>query len=182
MSGATAGPALRPSPGGRPEPRRRPGPLIVLGLIAVVPALALLAVYRWSDARVDAGQAVPSPPTTILAPPPADPPLSTELFTLRRVPTIVSRDLNIAEFQRELLPFLGSVNDRSCVAVSVDGVPIGSQHSDLAVIPASNMKLAVAGVALDVLGPTFRYTTEVTVGLAARRRGRRWRPVPGRGR
>ncbi|MGI9644581.1 MAG: D-alanyl-D-alanine carboxypeptidase/D-alanyl-D-alanine endopeptidase [Ilumatobacteraceae bacterium] len=139
----------------------------MLLLFAVIPATGLLALYRWSDAQVvDDNEAAPAPPTTNVAPPPPAPPLVTDVFTMRRVPTIISRDLNIAEFQRQLVPFLGTVNSRSCAAVSVDGVPIGSQHADLAVIPASNEKLVVAATALDVLGPEYRYTTDVAVAVS----------------
>ena len=125
-----------------------------------MPALALLALYRWSDAQIDENEAAPPPPTTNVAPPPPEPPLSNDVLTFRRLPSIISRDLNVAEFQRELLPFLGTVNSRSCVAVSVDGVPIGSQNADIPVIPASNQKIVVGAVALDVLGEDFRFTTE----------------------
>ncbi len=83
------------------------------------------------------------------------------MIAFRRLPTIVSRELNTGVFASEVSPFLGSLNDRSCGAVSVDGQPIAERNADLAVIPASNQKIPVAAAALDTLGADFRYTTSV---------------------
>ncbi|RLE18947.1 MAG: D-alanyl-D-alanine carboxypeptidase/D-alanyl-D-alanine-endopeptidase, partial [Actinobacteria bacterium] len=112
--------------------------------------------------QVDENEAAPAPeaPAQVSAPEAA---LTTGLMSMRRMPTIVSRDLSVDAFGTELAPFLGSLNDRSCVAVSVDGVPIGDDNPDLAVIPASNQKLVVASVALEQLGDEYRYTTTVEV-------------------
>lgn len=82
-------------------------------------------------------------------------------MSYRRFPATISRDLSVERFQNDLLPFLGSLNDRSCVAVSVDGVAVGAQNTDLTVIPASNVKIVVGAVALDVLGPDHRFETAV---------------------
>ncbi len=145
--------------------RRGPGPWIVLGLVALVPVLALLAVYRWSSGQTDASTAAPpvDPTATVPTPTPA---LSTGLMTFRRMPTIVSREVNGAEFAAEVAPFLATLNDRSCSVISVDGEAIGARNADIAVIPASNQKLLVAAVALEQLGPDFTYTTTVEAAAA----------------
>jgi D-alanyl-D-alanine carboxypeptidase/D-alanyl-D-alanine-endopeptidase (penicillin-binding protein 4) len=131
----------------------------VVGLVAVVPAVALLALSRWADARVDDNEAAPVPDPIAAAP--ADPPLDNPLLTARRFPTTLSRAASIDDFVAEVQPFLGTLNPTSCVAVSVDGEPIGSTRADDALIPASTLKLVVAAVALDVLGEQFRYETSV---------------------
>ena len=65
-----------------------------------------------------------------------------------------------------------TLNDRSCVAVSVDGEPVASKNADLAVIPASTQKLLVAAVALDQLGDSFTFSTGALGGERAGRRHR----------
>jgi D-alanyl-D-alanine carboxypeptidase/D-alanyl-D-alanine-endopeptidase (penicillin-binding protein 4) len=146
--------------------RRGPGPWIVLGVVALVPALVLLAVYRWSYDRTGAGTAAPpiDPTATVPTPTPA---LSTGLMTFRRMATTVSRDVNGAAFAAEAAPFLATLNDRSCSVISVDGEEIGARNADIAVIPASNQKLLVAAVALERLGPDFTYTTTVEAAAPA---------------
>jgi D-alanyl-D-alanine carboxypeptidase/D-alanyl-D-alanine-endopeptidase (penicillin-binding protein 4) len=47
------------------------------------------------------------------------------------------------------------------LAVSVDGQEVVAQNGGVAVIPASTMKLVVAAVALEVLGPGYKFTTTV---------------------
>ena len=130
--------------------------------MAVVPVVALLSLRSWSASQADAAdEAVPPTEladTPVAAPSPA---LSTGVIAFRRIPTIISRDLNTDAFTTAVSPLLGSLNDRSCAAVSVDGAPIGERNAAIAVIPASNQKIPVAATALERLGADFRYTTTV---------------------
>jgi serine-type D-Ala-D-Ala carboxypeptidase/endopeptidase (penicillin-binding protein 4) len=149
----------------RNPPRRRPGgpgPLIVLGLVALIPAVALFGLYRWAISQSDSNEAAP-PPNPIVEPPLPPDPLTNSMFTLRRLPSLVSRSVNLAQFRADVAPFLGAPNDRSCVSVSVDGVDVGSQNPNLAVIPASTQKVVVAAAALDVLGPDHTFVTRAIV-------------------
>jgi D-alanyl-D-alanine carboxypeptidase/D-alanyl-D-alanine-endopeptidase (penicillin-binding protein 4) len=129
----------------------------------LIPAVALFALFDWADGSIETNEPAPPPPSTAVAPPPFADPLSTSMLSLRRFPAVLSRELNVADFQQALVPFLGSVNDRSCVAVSVDGVSIGARNAELPVIPASNQKLVVGAVALDVIGPDTTLATSVKV-------------------
>lgn len=54
----------------------------------------------------------------------------------------------------------------SCVVVAQAGQVIFSYHPDLAVAPASNMKLLTATAALDVLGPSYRFHTRLEASSA----------------
>ncbi|HEY5663720.1 MAG TPA: D-alanyl-D-alanine carboxypeptidase/D-alanyl-D-alanine-endopeptidase [Ilumatobacter sp.] len=138
------------------------GPVIVLVVAALVPALALFGLWRWAADRDAADRdAVPAPPSTVVAAPPAAPALVTSLLSWRRSAGELSRRLNRQSFAAAVQPLLAAVDDRSCAAISLDGVPVGSANADRAVIPASNQKLLVAAVALEVLGETFTYTTRV---------------------
>ncbi len=149
---------------GRGRRGRGPGPLIVLAAIVVIPAVALFATHRWANAQISDSE--PAPVASVAVAPLATPALTTPLFAMRRIPTVVSRDLSIDAFRAELEPFLASVGDRSCVAVSVDGELVGARNDDIAVIPASTQKLLVAAVALELLGADFTYTTSVVAGAA----------------
>ena len=144
---------------------RGPGPWIVLAVATVVPSVALFALHSWSAGQHDGNEAAPvSEPVASVSEP--SPPLSTGMLAFRRMPTIISRDLNTEAFTAQVSPFLGSVNDRSCAAVSVDGELIGERNAELAVIPASNQKLPIAAAALEQLGADFRYTTAVVATAA----------------
>ena len=139
---------------------RGPGPWLVLAAVALVPTVFLVGVHRWSSSRTDAGEPAPAVDPTVEVPP-AVPALSTGLISYRRVPAVVSRDVNIDAFRTEVNPFLATLNDRSCSVVSVDGIVVGSVRDQIPVIPASNQKLLVAAVALEQLGADFKYTTTV---------------------
>ena len=80
----------------------------------------------------------------------------------------------------------GPVGDRvapgSCLVVGVDGAPVFDDAGGDQRVPASNMKLVTAAVALDVLGPDHRFTTEALADAPPGRWRRRRRPLPGRGR
>lgn len=131
-------------------------------MILLIPAVLLWGAWRWADGRADAGEdAVPEPPRTPIVLPPAEPALSTGLLSFRRSAGELSRRLNVDAFESALQPLLAAIDDRSCAAVSLDGRLVGAANPDSVVIPASNQKILVAAVALEVLGDTFRYTTDV---------------------
>jgi D-alanyl-D-alanine carboxypeptidase/D-alanyl-D-alanine-endopeptidase (penicillin-binding protein 4) len=138
------------------------GPVIVMTMILLIPAVLLWGVWRWAGGRAEAGEdAVPEQPETPIAVPAAEPALSTGLLSFRRSAGEMSRRLNLDSFESALQPLLVAVDDRSCVAVSLDGRQVGAANPELVVIPASNQKILVAAVALEALGESFRYTTNV---------------------
>ena len=143
--------------------RRRPAidPVAVIVVLAAIPALLFWSLWSWAGDKSDAADAAPPTSTTIVPPPAPLPALNTPLGSLRRASPALARDLNLEQFRAAAQPLLGAVNDRSCVALSVDGYDAGSANGDVVVLPASIEKLVVAAVALEVLGETFTFTTRV---------------------
>ena len=156
-----------------PRPRRRGG---------AGPFLIVIVRSRWSrpshSSRCSPGPTAPSTRTRphrplrapSVAPPPFADPLSTSVLSMRRFPAVLSRDVNLADFQQSLVPFLGTINDRSCVAVSVDGIAVGVQHPDLAGHPgeqpeADRRRRRTRGARCATLGCT---TTVVGVDASGR--------------
>ncbi len=143
--------------------RYRFGPLVGLLVMALVPVVALTALLVWSDAEADEHEAAeqaeefePAPVDAAVEPTPA---LTTSMVAYRRVPNTLAglgaaNQLAIA--MEQLAAF---IDDRSCLAVSVNGRPVSSWNGDVAVIPASTNKLLVAGAAVEVLGADHRFTT-----------------------
>ncbi|WP_040494686.1 D-alanyl-D-alanine carboxypeptidase/D-alanyl-D-alanine endopeptidase [Ilumatobacter nonamiensis] len=155
--------AREPSRGSR---RTGPGPFIVLCLFALVPALVLYGVFAFADGRDDDNMAAPPPPSTIVDPPLPEEPLANGMLSFRRMPAVISRDANVDEFVSAVAGFTPELNERSCVAVSVDGQQVGAQNPDIAVIPASTQKIIVAAAALELLGDDHTYTTRVVAPAA----------------
>lgn len=148
-----------------PRRGRSVDPLVVLGIVALVPALALLALWRWSAGQARASE--PAPPPVAIEPPAPTPALSTPLLSFRRAPAVLSRDLNVAAFETAVAEFSTRLDETSCVAVEVDGVAVGAMNAQTALIPASNQKLLTAAVALEVLGADHLFTTEVRAATPA---------------
>src|SRR6056297_2582758 len=147
-------------------PARYPrAPLLMLVVLGLVPVVLLTVLALWSDEQADtyeaARQAADSGSDTGDGPSVATP-LVTPLVDYRRTPrqiVVVSDANRLADAMAPMLTFVG---DESCVAVSVDGRLVTARNAATPVIPASTQKLLVAAVALEVLGPEYRFTTTVS--------------------
>ncbi len=151
--------------------RYRWTPLLGLIALAMIPVVALSALVVWSDGQADEHEAavdgnaagpVPAAPSVSAV----TPALTTSVLSYRRAPESmadVGNDNRLSESMDQLAAF---IDERSCLAVSVDGRPVTAHNVDAAVIPASTQKLFVAAVALDVLGADHRFTTTVQAAPA----------------
>ena len=137
--------------------RRTVSPVVVLSVLALIPALLLFVFWRWADGRAEGSD---QPPETLPPPAPASA-LITPLLSFRRTPAVVARDVSIEAFRSEVAAFGATLADPSCVAVAVDGVDVGATRGNVPLIPASNQKILVAAAALEVLGADHVFTTEV---------------------
>jgi D-alanyl-D-alanine carboxypeptidase/D-alanyl-D-alanine-endopeptidase (penicillin-binding protein 4) len=136
--------------------RRNPYPGLVV--VALVPALILGGCWRFADGKAPSGVAVDTENTAVVVEPAA---LITPIMSVRRTPAVLARDVNLEAFTTEAEGFLPLIDDTSCVALSVDGQMVSSSHAELALRPASNVKIITSAVALEVLGADYTYTTEV---------------------
>jgi len=91
--------------------------------------------------------------------------LSTPLLSARRTPNTLSNEIRIGGLRNALRPIIGRLPAQSCLAVAVDGRNVVTSNVNSPLIPASNLKILVGAVALQVLGPEFHYSTEI-VGIA----------------
>jgi D-alanyl-D-alanine carboxypeptidase/D-alanyl-D-alanine-endopeptidase (penicillin-binding protein 4) len=139
----------------------RARPIVVLGLVVLLPVVVLAGLWRWAAGQADAGSDPTEAPAPAAAPPPPTPALATPLLSFRRLPGIVARDVSQPALERAVAEVGATLDETSCLAVALDGAPVGSVGADRPVIPASNQKLLVAAVALDVLGPDATFTTDV---------------------
>ncbi|HTH07748.1 MAG TPA: D-alanyl-D-alanine carboxypeptidase/D-alanyl-D-alanine-endopeptidase [Ilumatobacteraceae bacterium] len=138
-------------------PDRARHPLAVLVVLALVPALAIAALWTVAESRAADDSSAPATTTTFV--PPA--PLTTPVLSVRRQPGALALDQREDVLVASLATLFGAVDGASCAAVSVDDRPVGSVNPALPVMPASTLKLVTTAVGLDVLGADHRFVTEV---------------------
>ena len=140
--------------------RYRLAPLFGLVALGIVPVAALAGLLVWSDAVADEYEASESVQAETFEPSTEPTPaLTTSVLDLRRAPADLARigaGNQLADAFEQLAAF---VDARSCLAVSIDGRAVSSWNGDVPVLPASTNKLLVGGVAIEVLGADFRFTT-----------------------
>jgi D-alanyl-D-alanine carboxypeptidase/D-alanyl-D-alanine-endopeptidase (penicillin-binding protein 4) len=143
------------------RPPRRELPIVALAAIAAVPAIALAGVWQYADSNVPPTVA----PTTTTLPPPAAAELSTSLLSYRRHPTPLAEQAAAAqsakEFDDRVQRLTDDLGGTSCLSMVDESGVVAESSPELPVIPASNQKLLVASVALQVLGADHRFRTEL---------------------
>lgn len=139
--------------------RRGGSPLVVVTSLVITITMGLLVAWQWAESAA----ILDAPATVALAPGESDAlALPTPLLSVRRAPAVLSRAINVAGFRDDLDDLFDELNDTSCASFAIDGQVVASGNDTVSVIPASNMKLFTAAVALEVLGPDFLFTTRVT--------------------
>lgn len=135
--------------------------LLLLLAIAAIPAIGLAGTWQYADANVPP----PTTTTTTTVPPVAEPALTTQMLSFRRHPeplaVKVARSAAADEIASLVQSMTGGMATGSCLQVVSGGAVIAEFDPVVPVIPASNQKLLVAAVALSLLGPDFRFTTEL---------------------
>lgn len=149
------------------EQRRRGASWFSIGIVAILPAVALLGISRFANAQI----AEPLPVSVEVQP--VTPVAATPLVSMRRVPTAIANEAEhrrsdeiAAPYRAKLRSMLG---EYSCAQViDPDGGPgrapgsvLFSYRQDDPLIPASNEKLYVASTALAALGADYAFRTEV---------------------
>ena len=139
------------------------GALVVVGALA--PIGGLLAVSGAASDTVARGRPVPLPDAPVGAPGA----VVTPLLSARRVPSVLIGFDPTATLRAKLHALDAALPAPSCYVVHAGGEVIGGLRADQAVLPASNLKLVTASVALESLGPETRFSTRLvgTAPLAA---------------
>ena len=132
----------------------------LLAVAAIVPPALLLWLATSAASTAERGE--PAAVVTVTAT--STPPVVTPLLSARRVPGVVTGQLATKDLVAGLQQFSADLPAPTCVSVAVDGAVVFDSNGTQPVLPASNMKLVVAAVALERLGPGYRYTTTVKRG------------------
>ena len=136
-------------------------PLTSLVVLALVPVVLLGGVWGLAEANEPPATTTT---TTTVPPPPVDE-MATDLFSFRRHPTPVADDVaeaeSIAAFEAVADELTATITDGMCLTIRRDDEIIIDDQGQAPLIPASNMKLLVAAVALDELGADHTFRTEL---------------------
>lgn len=124
----------------------------------IVGAIPLTVLWQMSE-RI--GSAV----TSIATPLNEETVLATPLISARRTPGTLSSEIRIGGLRSALRPIVRRLPADSCLTVSVEDRSVAAFNASTPLMPASNLKILVAAAAFQVLGPDFRYSTNL-VGIA----------------
>jgi serine-type D-Ala-D-Ala carboxypeptidase/endopeptidase (penicillin-binding protein 4) len=87
--------------------------------------------------------------------------ITTPVFSLRRLPATVAEPLVTKPVIDRLAAVVPSMPPSSCLVVEADGEVVAEHNPTTPLIPASNMKLVTAAVALEVIGRDHRFVTKL---------------------
>ena len=87
--------------------------------------------------------------------------ISSPIINARRNPQTLSQDVRFRSLRSQLTALGKRLPTDSCLIVDIEGKRITSINADVPLLPASNMKLVAAMVALEVLTPEFVFSTSL---------------------
>jgi serine-type D-Ala-D-Ala carboxypeptidase/endopeptidase (penicillin-binding protein 4) len=137
--------------------RRRRHPVAVLLAAVTVPALLMAAVWQLAERRAARGE--PPAATAVIDTPGIT--LATPVISVRRIPTTVAVAGALGAFRFQLGAVSSTLTGSSCLAVGAHDREVLAVQADQALIPASNQKLLIAAVALDLIGGDATFVTEM---------------------
>lgn len=133
-----------------PRRARRPGRIVlIVGAIGAAPLVALWFVGHSLATRTEGRTA--EPVANVVTP----------VLNVRRAAHTLASDIAVRNLRSELASIVDRVPGSGCVRVDAGGRIVVAKASTKELIPASNMKIATASVALDVLPAETRFTTKV---------------------
>ena len=121
-------------------------------VVALLVAALALAVAAWVTGR-DGASHVGSADATRAA--------TTPVLSARRVPELLLAAQRDPVLAKSLDAIVAAGPAATCLSVQIAGRDVYGHNASLPVPPASNEKLLTAQLALQVLGPDYRYTTKV---------------------
>lgn len=142
-------------PGSR---RRARHPVAVLFGVCLIPAMLAGGVWQVAERRADQGIPEASTETSTSA---AAAVSGTPVVSLRRAPTPVAVGAALGSLRFQLGSVANEVAGKGCLAVGVHDREVVAIDAGGEYIPASTMKLVLGAVALEVLDPQFRFSTEI---------------------
>jgi serine-type D-Ala-D-Ala carboxypeptidase/endopeptidase (penicillin-binding protein 4) len=146
----------------RPNRRGKPIPVRLIALSLGALAVPLSLVFVGLREQRLAKRANPLVAKRTVGAPVAE----TPLFSVRRIPSTVAQPLVVEPLRKKLAAVDKQIPASSCAMVTADGVPILEHEADIPLIPASNLKVITAAVALDVMGPDYTYTTKLYAAIS----------------
>ena len=133
------------------DPQRAVTSLIVAAAVVFVPVFS-----AWQVTNTAAGEATPLTTPMSANEPPREP-----LFSVRRIAQTAATEARVAKVRRNLAAYTAQLPPNSCLLAVADSRNVASVAPDVALAPASNMKLLVAAAALDILGADYRFETRL---------------------
>jgi serine-type D-Ala-D-Ala carboxypeptidase/endopeptidase (penicillin-binding protein 4) len=125
----------------------------------VVPAVGLSVAWRWADDHATPPEQ-PDVDRPVAVGRPTDP-MRTDLLSYRRSPAPIAAEASARAYDELRAPLVARLGTSSCAMVTVGGEHLVTVNADLVLPSATSQQLLVGAVALDLLGPDFRFRTEV---------------------
>jgi D-alanyl-D-alanine carboxypeptidase/D-alanyl-D-alanine-endopeptidase (penicillin-binding protein 4) len=133
--------------------RRASNPLRAVFIVGIVGAIALSALTIFLGNVASRSEALSTKEPV--------PPLSVSVMSVRRHPDVLSRTTRLNAVRAGLPAFVSDLPTGSCTSMTWLGESLTSVNTTTTMVPGSVVKILTAIVAREVLGPDYRFTTEV---------------------